>query len=693
MTKSGSEELRRRAETRLNSRPVDFKRLSPEESQNLLQELSIHQVELEMQNEQLRQTQADLETSLTRYTDFYDFAPVAYLTLNERGLILEANLTAAIMLGVERFRLLQQPVTNYIIKEDRHIYFRHRQQLFETQGPQHCELRMVRKDGSSFWAGIATITAVAGEQTRSIKATISDISARKQAEEALRGSEERYRSLIVNTINAVALHEMLYDSEGRPADYRFLMVNPAFEELTGFSSEQVVGKTFLQIWPRFDPFWIETYGRVVVTGAPVSFERYETHLKRHLQVTAYKTESNQFAALFWDITAQKELEVQFVQSQKMEAVGRLAGGVAHDFNNMLNVIFGYGDLIIQELQPDANLSRYLDEIMQAAERAAALTRQLLAFSRKTILAPQLVNLNDQLVGIEKMLARSIGEDIEMRMVLEPALAAVKADPGHIDQIIMNLVVNARDAMPRGGKLTLETANVYIDEDQARRHDYVGAGHYVKLAVNDNGQGMDAATQARVFEPFFTTKELGRGTGLGLSTVYGLVTQNGGYIEVESEVGRGTTFKVFLPRVQEVIAPAAEAKPIAEDFHGFETILVVEDEDLLRDLIVHSLKIYGYTVLAARHGAEALLLFDRHPGPIHLLLTDVVMPRLSGRDLADRLTSLRPELKVLFMSGYTDNAIVHHGILETDIFLIQKPFRTQKLLEKIREILDQNPRLP
>ena len=292
-----------------------------------------------------------------------------------------------------------------------------------------------------------------------------------------------------------------------------------------------------------------------------------------------------------------------------------------------------------------------------------------------------------------MLARLIGEDIEIRMALEPALGAVHADPGHVEQIVMNLVVNARDALPRGGKLTLETANVYFDEDYARRHTDVTPGHYVMLAVTDNGQGMDAATQARIFEPFFTTKELGRGTGLGLSTVYGLVKQNDGHIEVYSEVGHGTTFKVYLPRVQEAVPAVSEAKPVARDLHGSETILVVEDEDMLRESICRSLKIYGYTVLAARQGGEALLLCERHPGPIHLLLTDVVMPQMNGRDLADRLTPLRPDMKVLYMSGYTENAIVHHGVLETEIFFIPKPFRIKTLLEKIREILAESLQQP
>jgi CheY-like chemotaxis protein len=254
---------------------------------------------------------------------------------------------------------------------------------------------------------------------------------------------------------------------------------------------------------------------------------------------------------------------------------------------------------------------------------------------------------------------------------------------------MNLAINARDAMPSGGKLTLETANVYLDEDYARGHTYVTPGHYVMLAVTDNGQGMDAETQAHVFEPFFTTKELGRGTGLGLSTAYGIVKQSGGHIGVYSEVGQGTTFKVYLPRVQEAVTAVSEAKPIARDLHGSETILVVEDEDMLREIIGRSLKNYGYTVLEARHGGEALLLCERHPEPIHLMLTDVVMPNMNGRELADRLAPLRPDMKVLYMSGYTDNAIVHHGVLEADIFFVQKPFRTKKLIEKIREILGES----
>jgi two-component system, cell cycle sensor histidine kinase and response regulator CckA len=682
-TTSGSEELRRRAEERLSSRPVELKQLSPEEAQTLLQELQIHQVELEMQNEQLRQTQAELETALTKYSDFYDFAPVAYLTLDERGLILEANLTAATMLGVKRTGLLQRPVTNYIVKEDRNIYFRQHQQLLETQGPQHYELRMLQKDGTPFWTGISTIATLDNNNARLCKATISDITGRKRAEEAFRV-----------LVNRAPLGIFLIQ------DGNFVLVNPGFEAISGYREEELLGrKSHCLAAPESD----KVVRREAIkrlkgeTSVPFEFQfiakNGETRWGMETLASTIYLGNRVTLGYFLDITEHKTLEAQFLQAQKMEAVGRLAGGVAHDFNNLLSVIFGYGDLINQKIHEQDPLARYLGEIMKASDRAAALTRQLLAFSRKTILMPQILNLNDQLTEIEKMLARLLGEDIEIWVILDPALGAVNADPGHIEQIVMNLAVNARDALPKGGKLTLETANVYLDEDYAQRHTYVTPGHFVMLAVTDNGQGMDAATKARIFEPFFTTKELGRGTGLGMSTVYGLVKQNGGYIEVESEVGHGTTIKVYLPRVQETVATVSAAKPIDRDLHGSETILVVEDEDMLRESICRGLKIYGYTVLAARDGGEAIFLCEGDPGPIDLLLTDVVMPQMNGRDLADRLSPLQPEIKVLYMSGYTENAIVHHGVLETGISFIQKPFRIKKLMEKIRGILDNSPRQP
>jgi two-component system, cell cycle sensor histidine kinase and response regulator CckA len=682
-TMPGSEDMRRRAEERLKSRTAKSAKLSPEKAQAMLQELQVHQIELEIQNEQLRQTQAELEAAVTKYADFYDFAPVAYLTLDARGLILEANLTAATMLGVERRRLLRSPVTNYIVKEDRKICFRHRKELFETQGPQYYELRMVRRDGIPFWVGIAAIAAVDNDNAPLCKATISDINERKRAEEA-------FQVLVNKAPIGIFIAQ----------DGKFHMVNPGFEEISGYNSQELLGHdSLILVSPDYRRIVCEKTVQMLKGELdlpyeyPVIAKSGETRWVMETVTSTFYLGKRATLGYFLDITEHKGLESQFLQAQKMEAVGRLAGGVAHDFNNLLSVIFGYSDLVNRELHQHDPLARYLAEIMKASDRASALTRQLLAFSRKTIMAPQIVTLNDQLPGIEKMLARLIGEDIEIKIVLEPDLGVVYADPGHIEQIIMNLVVNARDALPKGGKLTLETTNVYLGEDYARKHTYVTPGQYVMMAMTDNGQGMDAATQARVFEPFFTTKGVGRGTGLGLSTVYGLVKQNNGHIEVYSEVGHGTTFKVYLPRVQEAVATVPTAKPIARDLHGAETILVVEDEDMLRETICRGLNIYGYTVLAAQQGGEALLLCEQHPGPIHLLLTDVVMPQMNGRDLADRLTPLRPGIKVLYMSGYTENAIVHHGVLETNVSFIPKPFRVKKLMEKIRGILDETLRQP
>jgi PAS domain S-box-containing protein len=380
-------------------------------------------------------------------------------------------------------------------------------------------------------------------------------------------------------------------------------------------------------------------------------------------------------------------EEQLRQSQKLEAIGMLAGGIAHDFNNLLTVILGYSDITLMRLNKEDPLHRNITEITKAADRAAGLTRQLLAFSRKQVMQPKVLDLNVVVSELEKMLRRLIGEDMALRTVLEPELGSIKADPGQIEQIIMNLAVNARDAMPEGGKLTIETSNVYLDEDYAKAHVAVIPGPYVMLAVSDSGTGMDQQTQARMFEPFFTTKEKGKGTGLGLSTVYGIVKQSGGNVWVYSEVGRGTTFKIYLPRVDEGVQESERSQEIIDDRQGSETILLAEDEEAVRTLARHVLEMHGYQVLEAANGGAALLICERHKESIQLLITDVIMPEMSGRELAERLAQLRPDMKVLFMSGYTDNAIVHQGVLDEGANFIQKPFPTEALAQKVREVLD------
>ncbi len=378
---------------------------------------------------------------------------------------------------------------------------------------------------------------------------------------------------------------------------------------------------------------------------------------------------------------------QLVQASKMEAVGHLAGGVAHDFNNLLMVIMGRTELLLAALgSGDPNRS-VIELIEKTAHRAADLTRQLLAFSRKQVLQPAVLDLNTVVSNMSEMLRRLIGEDITLITVLGPALGRVKADPGQIEQIIMNLAVNARDAMPHGGRLTLETANVDLDAAYARKHVSARPGPHIMLALSDTGIGMDPKTQARIFEPFFTTKGPRKGTGLGLAMVYGIVKQSGGNIWVYSELGQGTTFKIYLPQIEEPIESAQGRSALAPPLRGVETVLLVEDEDAVRDLARDILQARGYTVLEARHGAEALRISEQHPGPIHLMLTDVVMPEMTGRVLAGRLAALRPETKVLYMSGYTDNAVVHHGVLDPGTVFLQKPFTGAVLARKVREMLD------
>nr|MBI3613674.1 PAS domain S-box protein [Nitrospirota bacterium] len=386
-----------------------------------------------------------------------------------------------------------------------------------------------------------------------------------------------------------------------------------------------------------------------------------------------------------------QLEEQLRHVQKMDAVGRLAGGVAHDFNNLLTVIGGCSALLLRRLGPTDALRRYPLEIQQASERATSLTQQLLAFSRRQMLEPKVLTLNENVSTMDSMLRRLIGEHINLVTVLGADLGLVKADPGQIEQVIMNLAVNARDAMPEGGKLTIETANVDLDEAYASRHMAVEPGPYVMLAISDTGHGMDEETQARLFEPFFTTKEKGKGTGLGLSTVYGIVKQSGGIIWVYSEPTRGTTFKIYLPRVVAVSERASLTSVAGAEFvRGTETILLVEDEESVRALACEALEEAGFHVLGARHGAEALVISHQHQGPIHLLLTDVVMPEMSGRVLADRLAPQRPAMKILYMSGYTDNAIVHQGVIDPGTAFLHKPFSPDALVRKVREVLDTPP---
>ncbi len=389
----------------------------------------------------------------------------------------------------------------------------------------------------------------------------------------------------------------------------------------------------------------------------------------------------------WDITDRKELEEQYRQSQKMEAVGVLAGGIAHDFNNLLTAINGFSDLTLQRMEADSPFRDHIQEVKNAGERAAELTGQLLAFSRKQVLKASVISLNSVITNIENMLRRIITENIELRVVPDPKLGNVMADPGQIEQVIMNLAINARDAMPSGGNLTIETENIYLGEGYVNQHLMVSPGEFIRITVSDTGEGMDSTMQSHIFEPFFTTKEVGKGTGLGLATVYGIVKQSGGTIMVYSEIGHGTTFKIYFPRVDQAIERPLWPADSAASHAGTETILLVEDEDTVRGFVVEVLKSGGYNVLAAANGPEALALIKNHEKQIHLLITDVIMPKMGGAELKKRVVELLPEIKVLFISGYTDDSIADRGIDDPDVAFLEKPFSPNNLTQKVRDVLD------
>jgi PAS domain S-box-containing protein len=506
----------------------------------------------------------------------------------------------------------------------------------------------------------------------------------KRNEQALRRSEARYRSLVQSSVYGIYRSSL----EGR-----FLDVNPALITMLGYASAEEV----LLLDPENDVFaQAEEHDRLIeefrragrLDGFEVKWKRKDgsaiTVRISGRAVSSADEPADVLEAIAEDVTDRRALEDQFRQAQKMEAVGRLAGGVAHDFNNLLMVISGYAEVILAQLDPASPLLEKGRAIQLAADRATTLTRQLLAFSRKQLLELKVVDVNTIVQDMERLLRPLIGENIDLVTILAPEAAHTRADAGQLEQVIMNLVVNAKDAMPAGGRLTLRTENVVLDEDHRRGQQFIRPGNYVTLMVSDTGMGMDRETQSRIFEPFFTTKEKGKGTGLGLSTVYGIVKQSGGYVMVQSELGRGTTFQIYLPLVEGTAEKHSVTVP--EAVGGTETILLVEDEESVRQLVRDTLAAKGYKVLEAENGEAGFAAAASHQGKLDMVITDVVMPGMGGREMVKRLIEARPGTKVLYLSGYTEDAIVSDGSIEKGTAFLQKPFTLQSLSRKVREVL-------
>jgi PAS domain S-box-containing protein len=636
---------------------------------------------------QFRQQQ-NAET-LRRQTLAMDNSVDGIALLDDKGVHVYANSAFAKMFGfVGPERIIGQPwrivhAFQEIAKWETQI-----RDALAASGKWSSQLRLRRPDGTQLSAEVHITCMPDG----GILYACRDLSLREAAERARAQAEAKYRAL-VEQVNAIT-----YIAEiGINGQWHY--VSPQVESLLGYTPEEwlAISANWAELIHPDDLPTVTAAEEASAKGEPF---QAEYRLKRKdgrevwLNDTGVVVQGNNahpvMEGIIVDITERKVLETQLQQSRKMEAVGRLAGGIAHDFNNLLTIITGYTDLALSRPTVPLDMRNDIERIESAAGRAAALVRQLLAFSRKQVLQPKTLDLNAIVVNIEKLLRRLIGDHIEMIASVRDDLGKVKADPAQIEQVIMNLVVNARDAMPNGGRILLETSNVELDSTYVLDHVSVKPGRYVMLAVSDTGVGMDAGTVAHIFEPFYTTKESGRGTGLGLSTVYGIVKQSGGYIWVYSEPGKGSIFKVYLPRVDELVEHE-ELKPVpVSEQRGSEAILLVEDEEAVRDLVRTIVTSHGYEVIVARDPEHAQAIAKQFAGEIHLLLTDVVMPGLSGRELAERIMVTRPGIRVLYMSGYTENVVTSGGLLEHGLAFLQKPFSPAALVQRIREVLSHTP---
>jgi two-component system cell cycle sensor histidine kinase/response regulator CckA len=644
-----------------------------------------------MRRELKRQTET-LQKSEFRYRSLLSRLPIGVYrnTPGPPGRFLMANEAISKMFGYESpEHFMQSNVADLFVDPAETEFFS--EQLVAQGSVNAVVLRFKRKDGSPFWASV-TARAVGNDQgeIKYFEGIIEDITERKRAEEALRESEEKYRSLVETT------SDWIWETDEKGT---YTYSSPKVTDILGYKPEEITGKTPFDFMTSAEAERFSAIFRRALLSQ-TSFDAIE-NINLHKNGAHVVLETSGvpifggegdvlgYRGIDRDVTARKHLENQLLQAQKMEAIGNLAGGVAHDFNNMLSIILGNAEMILENLEETHPVIANLQEIQKAVKRSTDLIRQLLAFARKQTIAPKVIDINEAVEGMLKMLKRLIGENIDLAWSPTRGLWPVKVDSSQVDQVLANLCVNARDSINGVGKVTIETANTVCDENYCSNHVGVKPGDYVMIAVNDNGIGMDKETLDNIFEPFFTTKGVGEGTGLGLSTVYGIVKQNSGFINICSELGEGTTIKLYLPRYTgEIVQPHMQKQDEADVAGGNETILLVEDENSILRMTTMMLERLGYSVIATSNPNEAIQIFESRPGEIDLLITDVVMPGMSGRDLVKEILYLYPTLKYVFISGYTANIIARHGVLDEGEHFIHKPFERSEIAKKVREVLDE-----
>ncbi len=646
-----------------------------------------------------KRVEEDLKESESLYRSLFELASDGIVIIQDET-VRYANPQIARLLDVPIQNLSGAPFLRYIHPDEKEIVGRrYKERMTDGFVPTRYETILINRSGGKICVEISA-SKIEFNRKPAILAILRDITERKKKDAALRMNEQLLRQVLDSTPADI----FVKDREGR-----FLLVNSSTACSHGMTPEVMIGKMEMELedYDEGRKCEIEKYleddRKVIQTKEPM-FIPEELYTgpdgrTKWLQTTKVPLSLNEkedcVLGIAIDITGRKNTEEalekseeRFLQSQKMEAVGRLAGGVAHDFNNLLTAILGYSDLLILSKDMDQTELFYAGEIKKVSERAARLIQQLLAFSRKQVLQPKRVALNTLVGDLEKMLRRLIGEDILLVPEFEPEPSFIQADPGQVEQVIMNLAINARDAMPGGGKLILKTKSVYVSKREIEEEEDLFPGWYTMLEVSDTGEGMDEETKSNIFEPFFTTKEVGMGTGLGLATVYGIVKQSGGFIRVYSEPNQGAAFRIYFPRIDETVAEYPYGAQASVSLNGSETILIVEDEEVVRNLIEMNLKSFGYTVLKAKNAQAALSLCrEKKDMHIHLLITDVVMPGMNGRNLAEKIKKIRPKIRVLFISGHTEDAIVHHGVLDDGIPFLQKPFKLMDLVQKVRKLLD------